>query len=170
LSTVPWELYLAAHTRQVLNPSPSDPSDPHHAHRGTSAVALKRNELFSLALCLAVPFIGASLLHYAKGLLSDPERYINKMMIGLFCIASGVRPLGNGIELLKKSESGGFLVIFASLNTSSLKGDDRIRNSVPNSLSFDLSSQTLSTTRPWSTTLPPRFTSSVGELRNSRRI
>ncbi|GAA6027836.1 hypothetical protein JCM8097_001740 [Rhodosporidiobolus ruineniae] len=121
LIKVPWELYYASHSRTVL-PSPSSPlstsgapaspslvsatltpDDPLSSQRLHSAAALRRNELFSLLLTLAVPFLGASLLHYAKGLLSDPERYINRMTVGLFVVASGVRPWMRFFHLIKRN-------------------------------------------------------------------
>ncbi|BGP14274.1 hypothetical protein JCM10213_005834 [Rhodosporidiobolus nylandii] len=117
LIKVPWELYYASHARTVLPTSPSSPSsgapaspsllaqpaDPLAPHRESSTAALRRNELLSLLLTLLVPVLGASLLHYARGLLSDPDRYINRMMIGLFCVASGVRPWMRLVRLLKRN-------------------------------------------------------------------
>ncbi|GAA6021338.1 hypothetical protein JCM10207_002703 [Rhodosporidiobolus poonsookiae] len=113
LIKVPWELYYASHARVVLPTStspgapPASPSllspDPLAPHRSSSVAALRRNELFALFLCCAVPALGAGLLHYAKGLLSDPERYINRMTVGLFVIASGVRPWMRLARLIRRN-------------------------------------------------------------------
>ncbi|GAA5859308.1 hypothetical protein JCM8547_001976 [Rhodosporidiobolus lusitaniae] len=110
LIKVPWEIYYLSHVRRVLpsSPSPSSPSspsftDPLSSSRLTSTEALRRAELSSLLFTFLVPALGASLLHYVKGLLSDPERYINRMTVGLFVVASGVRPLLRVVKLLKRN-------------------------------------------------------------------
>ncbi|GAA5838427.1 hypothetical protein JCM11251_004935 [Rhodosporidiobolus azoricus] len=110
LIKVPWDLYYASHARILLSyptpsslSSPSSPSDPLAEHRAASAASLRRSELLSLSLTFLVPVLGASLLHYARGLLSDPERYINRSVVGLFMIAASVRPLGRAGEIWKRS-------------------------------------------------------------------
>lgn len=103
--TVPWDLYYASYTRTVLPSSlsptlpPEDPSVT--ALRAASSRSLRRAELFSLLLTFLVPAVGASILHYARGLLSDPERYINRFLIGLFVVGSSVKPVGHAVKLLK---------------------------------------------------------------------
>ncbi|GAA5976742.1 hypothetical protein JCM11641_005680 [Rhodosporidiobolus odoratus] len=87
--------------------NPSDPLTPttstQASSRAASASALRRNELFALSLTLLVPFLGALLLYHARGLLSDPDRYINKMLIGVFIVASGVRPWLRVVRLVKRN-------------------------------------------------------------------
>ncbi|BGO89940.1 hypothetical protein NBRC10512_001924 [Rhodotorula toruloides] len=105
LIKVPWDLYYASYTRTVLPSSlsptlpPEDPSVT--ALRAASSRSLRRAELFSLLLTFLVPAVGASILHYARGLLSDPERYINRFLIGLFVVGSSVKPVGHAVKLLK---------------------------------------------------------------------
>lgn len=166
---MPWDLYLSSHTRRVL-PSPDSPShssshDPHAIQRAASASALRRNELFCLFLCLAVPFIGAYLLIYAKGLLSDPERYINKMMIGLFCFAAGIRPLGRATDLLRKSTL--VMSCFSFLLDAPVSAPIGI---LGRELVLTIcGTQTLSIIKLSSTTLLPRFTNFVDGSKSSRR-
>uniref|UniRef100_A0A0K3CRJ4 Uncharacterized protein n=1 Tax=Rhodotorula toruloides TaxID=5286 RepID=A0A0K3CRJ4_RHOTO len=106
LIKVPWDLYYASYTRTVLPSSlsptlpPEDPSVT--ALRASSSRSLRRAELFSLLLTFLVPAVGASILHYARGLLSDPERYINRFLIGLFVVGSSVKPVGHAVKLLKR--------------------------------------------------------------------
>ncbi|GAA6048989.1 hypothetical protein JCM3770_005428 [Rhodotorula araucariae] len=106
LIKVPWELYYSSYARYVL-PSGVEPGaseDPAIvAERKRSARALRRNELVSLALTFLVPVLGASVLHYARGLLSDPDRFINRFLIGLFAIASSVKPLLHFVKLVKRN-------------------------------------------------------------------
>lgn len=75
------------------------------AQRAFSAAALRRNELVALATTFCVPAVGAALLHYARGLLSDPDRYLNRFLIGLFVIASSVKPMLHFSKLAKRSKS-----------------------------------------------------------------
>ncbi|BGP30426.1 hypothetical protein JCM10296v2_002180 [Rhodotorula toruloides] len=106
LIKVPWDLYYASYTRTVLPSSlsltlpPEDPSVT--ARRASSSRSLRRAELFSLLLTFLVPAIGASILHYARGLLSDPDRYINRFLTGLFVVGSSVKPVGHAVKLLKR--------------------------------------------------------------------
>lgn len=111
ISKVPWDLYYASHGRYILKGKQpvfafSDQEDlvlrneRHHA-----ASVLKRTELVSLAITLFVPIIGASLLRLVRGLLSDPDRYINKFTISLFSLATSVKPLLHLAKLAKNSSS-----------------------------------------------------------------
>ncbi|GAA5867312.1 hypothetical protein JCM1840_005024 [Sporobolomyces johnsonii] len=110
LIKVPWEIYYASQARYVL-PQARTPSDDTtfvedplvSAQRDASAAALRRNELFSLFSTMLVPAIGAGLLHYARGLLSDPDRYINRFLISLFAIATSVKPFLHFTRLVKKN-------------------------------------------------------------------
>ncbi|GAA5921391.1 hypothetical protein JCM3775_003026 [Rhodotorula graminis] len=107
LIKVPWELYYASYARSVLpvgiEPgAPDSDEDPQVvARRAESAQALRRNELMALWSTFLVPVVGASLLHYARGLLSDPDRFINRFLIGLFAIASSVKPVLHFVKLVK---------------------------------------------------------------------
>lgn len=75
------------------------------ARRQQASRVLRTAELGSLALIVSAPVIGAYLLHWAsKFLLSDPERYINRFTISLFCLATSVKPLVHLIKLLESSE------------------------------------------------------------------
>ncbi|GJN87156.1 hypothetical protein Rhopal_000101-T1 [Rhodotorula paludigena] len=112
LIKVPWELYYASYARTVLPPGvepvpsseDSTPEDPAvAAQRAFSAAALRRNELVALATTFCVPAVGAALLHYARGLLSDPDRYLNRFLIGLFVIASSVKPMLHFSKLAKRN-------------------------------------------------------------------
>ncbi|GEM12648.1 hypothetical protein Rt10032_c23g6665 [Rhodotorula toruloides] len=106
LIKVPWDLYYASYTRTVLPSTLSPtlpPEDPSVAAlRAASSRSLRRAEVFSLILTFLVPAVGAAILHYARGLLSDPERYINRFLIGLFVVGSSVKPAGHAVELLKR--------------------------------------------------------------------
>ena len=110
---VPWEMYYASYARTVLPSALSaagaeeaeTQDDPTlRAIRLTSAAQLKRAELFSLSLTFLVPALGAALLYFARGLLSDPDRYINRFLIGLFALASSIKPISHAVRLLKQSE------------------------------------------------------------------
>ncbi|GAA5901252.1 hypothetical protein JCM8208_002319 [Rhodotorula glutinis] len=107
LIKVPWELYYASYSRTVLPAgveprAPDSDEDPDVvARRNESAQALRRNELVALGSTFLVPVVGASLLHYARGLLSDPDRFINRFLIGLFAIASSVKPVLHFVKLVK---------------------------------------------------------------------
>ncbi|GAA5834876.1 hypothetical protein JCM9279_007134 [Rhodotorula babjevae] len=109
LIKVPWELYYASYARYVLpegvEPGATDPDeDPEVvARRAESSQALRRNELMALWSTFLVPVVGASLLHYARGLLSDPDRFINRFLIGLFAIASSVKPVLHFVKLVKRN-------------------------------------------------------------------
>lgn len=112
-AAVPWELYYASYSRSMLPSALSAEGaaeaeaqdDPTlRAIRLTSAAQLKRAELFSLSLTFLVPAIGAALLYFARGLLSDPDRYINRFLIGLFAIASSIKPISHAVRLLEQSE------------------------------------------------------------------
>ncbi|GAA6014539.1 hypothetical protein JCM11491_004531 [Sporobolomyces phaffii] len=101
LVKVPWDLYYAAHTRTVL-PNELAPNSPEpDPVRARSAAALRRNELGSLVATALVPVAGAYLLHYVRGLLSDPDRYINPTLINMFAIATTVKPVLHLVQLLK---------------------------------------------------------------------
>lgn len=108
---MPWELYYASYSRTVLPAgveprAPDSDEDPDVvARRNESAQALRRNELVALGSTFLVPVVGASLLHYARGLLSDPDRFINRFLIGLFAIASSVKPVLHFVKLVKHSAS-----------------------------------------------------------------
>jgi hypothetical protein len=112
-AAVPWEMYYASYARTVL-PSALSAAGAEQAEaqddptlraiRLTSAAQLKRAELFSLSLTFLVPALGAALLYFARGLLSDPDRYINRFLIGLFALASSIKPISHAVRLLKQSE------------------------------------------------------------------
>jgi hypothetical protein len=109
LIKVPWDIYYASHARIVLHPSEPKPGEEGYdpamaAKRDQSIRVLRRSELSALAATMVVPFVGAYLLVYARGLLSDPERYINKFVISLYTIATGVKPLTHFAKLVKNSE------------------------------------------------------------------
>ncbi|GAA5949791.1 hypothetical protein JCM21900_004201 [Sporobolomyces salmonicolor] len=110
LIKVPWEIYYASQARYVLPQARAAPDDATFvedplvsAQRDASAAALRRNELFSLLSTMLVPAIGAGLLHYARGLLSDPDRYINRFLISLFAIATSVKPFLHFTRLVKRN-------------------------------------------------------------------
>lgn len=107
---MPWDIYYASHARIVLNgasPKPGDEGfDPAVAARQEYSVKqLKRTELISLGATMVVPLVGSCLLYYARGLLSDPDRYINRFLISLFAIATSVKPFLHFSRLVKHSES-----------------------------------------------------------------
>ncbi|KAG0379149.1 hypothetical protein BGX24_001555 [Mortierella sp. AD032] len=99
---VPWELYYAARTRRVLVTNVDPKTDLVQEQRRLSAAAsLRRQELFSLLLVLASPFLGGYTLQYLKTFFSSYENYLSALNIELFIIASGIRPLTHLISLLK---------------------------------------------------------------------
>ncbi|GAA6062238.1 hypothetical protein JCM10212_000817 [Sporobolomyces blumeae] len=110
LVKVPWEIYNASYSRRVLPPSMtgdsiSNEDDPPivRQQRQASAAALRRNEFFALLATVLVPAIGAYALLYVRGILSDPDRYINETMINLFSIATAIKPLRHVVKLLKNN-------------------------------------------------------------------
>lgn len=146
---VPWEMYYASYARTVL-PSALSAAGAEEAEaqddptlraiRLTSAAQLKRAELFSLSLTFLVPALGAALLYFARGMLSDPDRYINRFLIGLFALASSIKPISHAVKLLKRSE-------LALRPSTPLRGE----------LTISSSPQTLCTTRRSSITLRRRL-------------
>ncbi|GAA5877724.1 hypothetical protein JCM16303_000217 [Sporobolomyces ruberrimus] len=110
LVKVPWEMYYTSHTRIVLpssltssSSSTSLPEDPNLVSlRAQSRSTLRRTELVALLSTALVPMLGAYLLHYVRGLLSDPDRYINDTLINLFSIATSVKPFLHFVQLVKK--------------------------------------------------------------------
>lgn len=109
LIKVPWDIYYASHARIVLHPSEPKPGEQGYdpelaARRDQSIRVLRRSELSALAATMIVPFVGAYLLVYARGLLSDPERYINKFVISLYTIATGIKPFMHFAKLVKNSK------------------------------------------------------------------
>lgn len=101
--------------------SAGDPEfdDPITASRRHHAVrALRRNELLALAFTWVAPAIGAYLLTYAKGLLSDPDRYINGSLISLFVFAASIQPLLHFCKLVKNSSSSSLLQVLTGLADS----------------------------------------------------
>ncbi|ORY88903.1 hypothetical protein BCR35DRAFT_208464 [Leucosporidium creatinivorum] len=103
LVKVPWDLYYASHGRVVLHTAePSEGYDPALlAQRQHSISVLRRVELVSLASTFVTPAAGSLLLHYVRNLLSDPDRYINGFVIGLFIMATAVKPLLHFSKLVK---------------------------------------------------------------------
>lgn len=106
---MPWDIYYASHARLVHHPSEPKPGEEGYdpelaARRDRSIRVLRRSELSALAATMVVPFVGAYLLTYARGLLSDPERYINKFVISLYAIATGIKPFTHFAKLVKNSE------------------------------------------------------------------
>ncbi|GAA5869002.1 hypothetical protein JCM3774_002444 [Rhodotorula dairenensis] len=111
LIKIPWEMYYASYTRKILpsallaagaDEAEAQDDPTLRAIRLASAAQLKRAELFSLSLTFLVPAVGAALLFFARGMLSDPDRYINRFLIGLFALASSIKPISHAIRLLKQ--------------------------------------------------------------------
>jgi len=104
---MPWEMYFAARTRRVLEAAPEDDEADEdtrvdrHRRRRDAMTELRQHELFALALCVAAPGIGAWLLYSVRGVLSEPERYINPFSIRLFVLASGIKPWLHLVSLLR---------------------------------------------------------------------
>lgn len=106
---MPWDIYYASHGRVVLQDAEPRPGEDGYdpelaAHRNHSVRVLRRVELTSLAFTFVVPFLGSYLLVYARQLLSDPDRYINSFVIGLFGLATSVKPLLHFSKLVKRRE------------------------------------------------------------------
>ncbi|SCZ93050.1 BZ3500_MvSof-1268-A1-R1_Chr6-2g08429 [Microbotryum saponariae] len=106
LIKVPWDIYYASHARVVLDaalPKPGQEGyDPQQAQRKDFSVRqLKRTELLSLLATMLVPAAGSGLLYYARGLLSDPDRYINRFLISMFAIATSVKPFLHFAKLVQ---------------------------------------------------------------------
>jgi len=107
LVKVPWEMYYASTSRKVLPSTMStveeEEEDPVLVRqRLESSTILRRNELLSLLTTFLVPCLGAYLLNYIRGLLSDPERYVNDSLIQMFMIATSVKPFLHAVKLLKR--------------------------------------------------------------------
>ena len=92
--TVPWDIYAASRTRRILSTTAATSTDdPELARRRAHASSLLlRTELLSLSLTVLSPFLGASLLYWLRGVLSDPDRFVNGRNIRLFVLASGIKP------------------------------------------------------------------------------
>lgn len=106
---VPWEIYYASRTRHILESSISNDGefeDPVTARgRELAAHSLRRNEMLALLACMVVPAVGSYLLLFARGLLHDADRYINNQMVGLFALATCVKPVLHFSQLMKQSSS-----------------------------------------------------------------
>lgn len=105
LGVVPWDIYYASYGRYILKSTltASDPGDTQERRHATQI--LRRVELLSLAMTVAVPAIGSALLYYIRNVLSDPDRYINGFTISLFALATSVKPFLHVSKLIKNSES-----------------------------------------------------------------
>ncbi|KDE03251.1 hypothetical protein MVLG_06245 [Microbotryum lychnidis-dioicae p1A1 Lamole] len=106
LIKVPWDIYYASHARVVLDtalPKPGQEGyDPQQAERRDYSVRqLKKTELLSLLVTMLVPAAGSGLLYYARGLLSDPDRYINRFLISIFAVATSVKPFLHFAKLVQ---------------------------------------------------------------------
>ena len=106
-SAVPWDLYYASRTRRILSAATIDgdeDSEPaSFAHERQKAVhKLQKSELISLGMTIFAPGCGAYLLFLARGMLSDPDRYINRFTISLFALATAVKPLLHLAELFRR--------------------------------------------------------------------
>lgn len=53
-------------------------------------------------MTVVAPVVGSYFLFLARGMLSDPDRYINKFTISLFGLATAVKPLLHLAELFRK--------------------------------------------------------------------
>lgn len=107
LVKVPWEIYYASRTRHILESSISNDGefeDPVTARgRELAAHSLRRNEMLALLACMVVPAVGSYLLLFARGLLHDADRYINNQMVGLFALATCVKPVLHFSQLMKQN-------------------------------------------------------------------
>jgi hypothetical protein len=101
---VPWDLYYASRSRRILESAPNDEDEDADTLRikRKAMVELGRSELFSLLMTAVTPLTGAYLLYLARGMLSDPDRYINSFTISLFGLATSFKPLLHLAELFKR--------------------------------------------------------------------
>lgn len=72
------------------------------AHRRAAQHTLRQAELVALLMTVLAPALGAYLLYLARGMLSDPDRYINTFTVSLFALATAVKPLLHLTELFKR--------------------------------------------------------------------
>lgn len=110
LLQVPWDMYYASHGRVVLSSTEPKEGEPGFdpvlaAQRNESVRALKKVELVSLLMTCVVPVVGSFALYWVRRLLSDPEKYINGFVIGVFGMTTSIKPLLHLASLYKRRES-----------------------------------------------------------------
>ena len=105
--SVPWEMYYDSRSRRILKMTMLDEDDSpesieYFRERQEAVHKLERTEMISLAMTVLAPVVGAYFLFFARGMLSDPDRYINRFTISLFSLATAVKPLLHLSELVKR--------------------------------------------------------------------
>jgi hypothetical protein len=99
---VPWALYQKAKPRsKAFHVPTSDPDSLEGRYADLAASELQRLELFYLFLAFLSPFLGASLLRYVTAAILGPDA-ISWFSVGLFVLATGVRPWSKIIDRLKR--------------------------------------------------------------------
>lgn len=115
---VPWEIYYASRTRQILShdqeeedeveegeqdtpKTPAESEDQIKARR-SAASELRRSELLSLIFCVLSPLIGAYMLHWMRETMTDGNKYLNTFNIRLFTLAAGIKPWSHAMSLIRR--------------------------------------------------------------------
>lgn len=62
------------------------PKDSELQEKEAAVAELRRMELVCLAMTVAAPWLGSTLLHWIKPVLSEPDRYINPYSVRLFTV------------------------------------------------------------------------------------
>ncbi len=93
---MPWELYHASLTNQL--PNPEFASHPKQA----SIASLRRMQIGYLLIIMASPFLGGAGLWFAKKWLLSENGLVAQVNVGVFVVASAVRPLGLLGQLLEQ--------------------------------------------------------------------
>ncbi|GAC77631.1 hypothetical protein PANT_27d00045 [Moesziomyces antarcticus T-34] len=118
---VPWEIYYASRTRQVLahdeeqeeDDVASEGTTPRPTHtsaesrqqnetRQQAAAELRRSELLSLLFCVLSPIMGAYMLYWMRETMTDGNKYLNAFNIRLFTLAAGVKPWSHAMGLFRR--------------------------------------------------------------------
>jgi len=93
---VPWELYHASLTDQTPNPEFA------YHPKQTSISSLRRMQIGYLVIIMLSPFLGGAGLWFAKKWLLSENGLVAQVNVGVFIVASAVRPLGLLGQLLEQ--------------------------------------------------------------------
>lgn len=96
--SVPWEIYQKARIQRPL--SSSLPATIEEKYQQIGASELRKIEILFLCLTSLSPFLGAAFIRYATAAIIGPES-ISWFNVGLFVLATGVRPWAHLVERLK---------------------------------------------------------------------
>ncbi|KAK2460403.1 hypothetical protein APHAL10511_007568 [Amanita phalloides] len=99
---VPWTIYQNARLQRPLPSIPPTTIEEKYQQMGASE--LRKIEIFFLCLTALSPVLGAAFLRYASATMIGPEA-VSWFNVGLFVLATGVRPWTHLVERLKQRTS-----------------------------------------------------------------